>query len=75
MSRQKHPLDGVARGHVVIARLCPGRAAMERERIAPGESYAVLESLSPVRGMGAVRVAGVVVHGVPFRRAPVEVQP
>jgi hypothetical protein len=48
---------------------------MVRERIAPGESYAVLESLSPVRGMGTVRVAGVVVHGVPFRRAPLEVQP
>lgn len=75
MSRPRHPLDGVARGDVVIARLTPGRAAMVRERIAPGESYAVLESVSPVRGMGAVRVAGVTVYGVPFRRAPVEVQP
>jgi len=75
VSRPRHPLDGVARGDVVIARLTPGRAAMVRERIAPGESYAVIESLSPVRGMGAVRVAGVVVHGVPFRRAPLEVQP
>lgn len=75
MSRPRHTHPTVAIGDVVVARLAAGRNATVAERIAPGESYAVLESISPVRGMGAVRVAGVTVYGVPFRRAPVEVQP
>lgn len=70
----------IATGDVVIARMHRGRGAMVRERVAPGESYAVLVSSVTYRptagaGIGAVRVGGVVVEGVPFRRAPREVQP
>ena len=70
----------IAAGDVVIARLHSGRGAMVRERVAPGESYAALVSSVTYRptagtGIGAVRVGGVIVEGVPFRRAPREVQP
>ncbi len=67
-------------GAVVIARLAAGRGRQRSEVLAPGESYAVLLSTVTYRptaaaGIGDVRVGGVVVEGVPFRRAPVEVQP